>query len=80
MGRLNYYVECIFMSSEVVSFRIEIYDSETGIMVARANNMINRKTQNGNVDWIEMRNTLSSEIIQDIHDHCLKRMEDIGIR
>lgn len=79
MARLNYYIECIFVSSEVVSFRIEIYDKETGTMVAKANNMINRKTQNGNVEWIEMRNTLSSEMIQDIHYRCLKRIECIGI-
>ena len=79
MNKWMCYYECIAISREAVSFRIEIYDNETGEMVAKANNLINRRTRKGNVDWIVKRGTLSPISPTEIHKHCLKRMEESGL-
>jgi len=80
MAKYCSYIECIFISSEVVSFRIEMYDNETREMVAKINDMVNRRTQKGSINWITKNNdSLPPEILNKIHEDCLKRMEDVGI-
>ena len=79
MTKYKSYYECIFVSREVVSFRVEIYDSDTGVIIAKANDMINRRTKKGNISWIVKDGTLNLNYIEEIHEYCLKRMNDIGI-
>ena len=80
MAKYRSYIECIFISSEVVSFRIEMYDNETREMVAKINDMVNRRTRKGSINWITKNNdNLAHELLNKIHEDCLKRMEDVGI-
>ena len=80
MDRWQFYNECICISSEVVSFRIEIYDNETGELVAKVSDMVNRKTRNGSMSCIvKCSYSLSPEIHNEIHKECLKRMKDVGL-